>query len=83
MTSSSPGRPSGRPQLADVMQLAAGLNPGLSAEDIEDLDIEVEEDGDQAVATLVNPLVRREETIDLVEADGEWSIASLETRPEG
>jgi hypothetical protein len=70
---------------ADVMELAAGLNPGLSAEDVEDLDIEVEEEegGDEAVASLQNPLSGRQETIDLVEVDGDWKIATLETRPRG
>ena len=68
---------------ADVMELAAGLNPGLTNEDVEDLDVEVEEDGDEAVATLQNPLVRNEETIDLVKEDGDWKIATLETRPRG
>ena len=68
---------------ADVMELAAGLNPSLSTEKVEDLDIETEEDGDQATATLENPLVRRTETIDLVKEDGDWRISSLETRPTG
>jgi hypothetical protein len=68
---------------ADVMELAAGLNPGLTKQDVEDLDIAVEEDGDRAVATLQNPLVGREETIDLVDEDGEWRISKLETRPRG
>jgi hypothetical protein len=65
----------------DVMELAAGLNPDLSTEDVEDLEIEVEEEGDEATATLENPLAGREETIDLVEADGEWRISTLEIRP--
>jgi hypothetical protein len=68
---------------ADVMELAAGLNPALSTKDVEDLDIEVEKDGDRAVATLKNPLSRREETIDLVKVGGEWRISTLETRPRG
>jgi hypothetical protein len=68
---------------ADVMELAAGLNPELGTEDVEELEIEVEEDGDRAVATLQNPLVGREETIDLVQVDGEWRISALETRPTG
>jgi hypothetical protein len=68
---------------ADVMELAAGLNPGLSTEDVEDLDIEVEEDGDKAAASLKNPLSRREETIDLVRVGGDWKISTLETRPRG
>ena len=67
----------------DVMRLAAGLNPGLSTEDVEDLDIGVEEDGDRAVATVKNPLSRREETIDLVKVGGELRISTLETRPRG
>lgn len=68
---------------ADVMELAAGLNPELGTEDVEDLAIEVKEDGDRAVATLQNPLAGREETIDLVQVDGEWRISTLETRPTG
>ena len=68
---------------ADVMDLAAGLNPGLSAEDVENLDVAVEEDGDQAVASLENPLVRSQQTIDLVKVDGDWKISTLETRPRG
>jgi hypothetical protein len=68
---------------ADVMRLAAGLNPGLSTEDVEDLDIEAEEDGDKAAASLKNPLSRREETIDLVRVGGDWKISTLETRPRG
>jgi hypothetical protein len=68
---------------ADVMELAASLNPGLTKQDVEDLDITVEEDGDRAVATLENPLARREETIDLVDEDGDWRISTLETRPRG
>ena len=68
---------------ADVMELAAGLNPGLSPEDVEDLDVEIEEDGDEAVATLENPLVRSQQTIDLVKVDGDWKISTLETRPQG
>jgi Domain of unknown function (DUF4878) len=75
-------RQSGR-SCADVMQLAAGLNPDLSAEDVEDLEIDVEEDGDQATATFENPLVGQEETIELVEEDGEWRISTLETGPTG
>lgn len=68
---------------ADVMALAAGLNPALTTSDVEEVDIEVEEDGDEAVATLNNPLVQREETIELVKEDGEWRISTLETRPGG
>jgi hypothetical protein len=68
---------------ADVLELAAGLNPGLSKQDVEDLDISVEEDGDRAVATLQNPLARREETIDLIDEDGDWRISTLEIRPRG
>jgi hypothetical protein len=63
------------------MELAAALNPGLTKTDVEELDIEVEEDGDRAVATLENPFVRRQETIDLVDEEGSWRIATLETRP--
>ena len=65
------------------MALAAGLNPALTTSDVEEVDIEVEEDGDEAVATLNNPLVQREETIELVKEDGEWRISTLETRPGG
>lgn len=68
---------------ADVMELAAGLNPDLTAEDVEELDIEIEEDGDEATATLRNPFSRSRETIALVKVDGEWRIATLETRPQG
>ena len=68
---------------ADVMVLAAGINPGLTESQVKDVDIDVEEDGDEATATLVNPLVGREETIELVKEDGEWLIATLETRPQG
>ena len=68
---------------ADVMGLAAGLNPGLDSADVDEVEIEVEEDGSEAVATFANPLSQREETIDLVEQDGEWRISSLETRPGG
>jgi hypothetical protein len=68
---------------ADVMRLAAGLNPGLSTEDVDDLDIEVEEDGDKAAASLKNPLSRRQETIDLVRVGEDWKISTLETRPGG
>lgn len=65
----------------DVMNLAAGLNPSLEQADVEDLPVDVEEDGDDAVATLQNPLVDRRETLDLVKQDGNWKIATLETRP--
>lgn len=75
-------RASGR-SCADVMNLAAGLNPGLSTQDVADLNIDIEEDGDRAVATLKNPLARRTESIDLVQVDGDWKIATLETRPKG
>jgi hypothetical protein len=68
---------------ADVMNLAAGLNPQLSAEDIKDLQIEIREDGDRAAATLENPLSRRKETIHLVHGSGEWKISTLQTRPKG
>jgi hypothetical protein len=74
--------PSGR-SCADVMELAAGLNPGLTSGDVEDLDVEIEEDGDEAVATFENPLVRSQQTIDLVKVDGDWKISTLETRPRG
>jgi hypothetical protein len=68
---------------ADVMELAAGLNPKLSIKGVEDLDIEVDENGDRAAASLKNPLSRREETIELVRVGGEWRISTLETRPRG
>jgi hypothetical protein len=68
---------------ADVMVLAVGLNPGLRKEDVEDLDVEVEEDGESAAATFENPLVRRTETIELVKKGGDWKISTLETRPQG
>jgi hypothetical protein len=68
---------------ADIMNLAAGLNPGIRKQEVDDLEIEVEEDGDRAVARLENPLVRRRETIELVRHGGDWQISSLETRPQG
>jgi hypothetical protein len=68
---------------ADVMELAAGLNPGLTKQDVEDFDISVEESGDRAIATLENPLARRQEKIGLVDEDGGWRISTLETRPRG
>jgi hypothetical protein len=68
---------------ADVMALAVGLNPGLRKEDVEDLDVEVEEDGESAAAKFENPLVRRTETIELVKKGGDWKISTLETRPQG
>lgn len=68
---------------ADVMELAAGLNPGLTTEDIDDVDVDVEQDGDEATARLENPLVGSEQTLDLVREDGDWKIATLENRPRG
>jgi hypothetical protein len=65
----------------EVMELAAGLNPGLSQQDVENLAVEVQEEGDRATARLRNPLVRRRERIDLMKIEGEWRIATLETRP--
>ena len=65
----------------EVMQLAAGLNPDLSREDIESLAVEVEEEDDRATARLRNPLVGRRERIDLLKIEGEWRIDTLETRP--
>lgn len=79
---SAAARRSGR-SCAEVMGLAAALNPELTTSDVEEVEIDVEEDGDEATATLINPLVDREETIELVKEDGEWRIASLETRPQG
>jgi hypothetical protein len=67
----------------EVMELAAGLNPDLADKDIEDLSMEVEEDGDRATARLRNPLVGRREAIGLQKTDGDWKISSLETRPRG
>lgn len=67
----------------EVMELAAGLNPGLSEQDVEDLSIEIEEEGEGATARLQNPLVRREETMDLAKVDDEWKISTLEVRPRG
>lgn len=66
---------------ADVMELAAGLNPSLAKREVEELEIEVDENGDRAAATFRNPLVRREETISLARQGDDWKIASLETRP--
>ena len=68
---------------ADVMELAASLNPGLSEQDVQNLDINVEENGDTATASLENPLSQRQEKIDLVKQGGEWKISTLETRPTG
>ncbi len=68
---------------ADVMQLAAGLNPGLKEQDVEELEIRVVEDGDRARATLQNPFSRREETLRLVRDGEDWRLSSLETRPTG
>ncbi len=67
----------------EVMQLARGLNPDLNKKDIEDLSMEITEDGDRATARLRNPLVGRREAIGLQERDGDWKISSLETRPRG
>jgi hypothetical protein len=64
-----------------VMELAAGLNPSLSKEDVEQLSVEVEENGDEASARLRNPLVGRRETISLLKGDEGWKISTLETRP--
>lgn len=65
----------------EVMELAAGLNPDLTKDQVEDLPVEIEEEGDRARARLRNPLVRRRERIDLVKAGGEWKISTLQTRP--
>ena len=65
----------------EVMELAAALNPALSQEDVEDQSVELEENGDRATARLRNPLVKRRETIRLVEGDEGWKISTLETRP--
>ena len=65
----------------EVMELAAALNPALSQEDVEDLSVELEENGDRATARLRNPLVKRREAIQLVEGDDGWRISTLETRP--
>ena len=67
----------------EVMELAAGLNPDLTKKDIEDLSMEITEDGDRATARLRNPLVGRREAIGLQDGDGDWKISSLETRPRG
>jgi hypothetical protein len=68
---------------AEVMQLAAGLNPDLSEEDVDELEIEVDENGDRATARLRNPLVQREETLGLVKEGGDWKLSRLVTRPTG
>jgi hypothetical protein len=65
----------------EVMELAAALNPGLSQGEVEDLSVELEEDGDRASARLRNPLVKRQETIQLIQGDEGWKISTLETRP--
>jgi hypothetical protein len=67
----------------EVMELAAGLNPDLSEQDVEDLAVEIDEEGERATARLQNPLVRREETINLAKVDDEWKISTLEVRPRG
>jgi hypothetical protein len=67
----------------EVLELAAGLNPDLSQDDIEGLAVEVEEEGDRATARLQNPLVGRPERMDLLKVEGEWKIDTLETRPRG
>jgi hypothetical protein len=67
----------------EVMELAAGLNPDLSEQDVEDLPIDVQEEGERATARLRNPLVGRREAIDLEKVDDEWKIATLEVRPRG
>jgi hypothetical protein len=67
----------------EVMELAAGLNPDLSEQDVEDLSIEVQEEGERATARLRNPLVGRQEAIDLEKVDDEWKIATLQVRPRG
>jgi hypothetical protein len=72
-----------RRSCADVFELAAGLNPDLTTKQIEDLEIDVEENGDDATARLRNPLVGRDETINLVRHDEDWRISTLETRPPG
>jgi hypothetical protein len=74
-------RNSGR-SCGDVMELAAALNPGLKKGDVEELEIDVEQEGDTAVARLRNPLVRSNESIDLIKQDGDWKIATLQTRPQ-
>ena len=68
---------------ADVMALAAGLNPSLTKQDVEDLEIRVRQNGDRARATLENPFSRRRETLRLVKDGGDWKISSLATRPRG
>lgn len=67
---------------SDVQELGAALNPGLTEDDVNELEIATEEDGDQAEVTVENPFSRREETLELVK-DGDWKISSLETRPGG
>jgi hypothetical protein len=67
----------------EVMELAAGLNPDLSEQDVEGLAVEIDEEGERATARLRNPLVRREETINLAKVDDEWKISRLQVRPRG
>jgi Domain of unknown function (DUF4878) len=66
---------------ADVMSLARGLNAELSEQDVDDLEIEADEHGDQATATFRDPLAGRRETIKLKKEGGDWKIATLVTRP--
>ena len=68
---------------ADIMNLASGLNPGLTTQEVDHLTIHVDESGDRASARLRNPLSRRVETLGLVKADGDWKISRLVTRPRG
>jgi len=66
---------------ADIMELAAGLNPSLTQRKVEDLKISVQRDGDRARATLENPLSRRDETLRLARDGARWRISRLQTRP--
>jgi hypothetical protein len=67
----------------EVMELAAGLNPDLSEQDVEDLAGKIDEEGERATARVRNSLVRREETINLAKVDHEWKISTLQVRPRG
>ena len=61
------------------MGLAAALNPALTTSDVEESRSTSRRTG-EATATLTNPLVDREETIELVKRR-EWRIASLRPVP--
>jgi hypothetical protein len=65
----------------DLLALAPALNPHVDTGAIADLAVEVDEDGDRAVAKAENPLVRQPETLDLTRDGDEWRISSLQYGP--